>query len=129
MTPQRIQLSRARGFNLQTASHALNGLEAVNVARPGRWGNDHVVWRDGVQWLVTTRGRSHTTVSSKAEGIALAVARHAKEMRQGAGFYGGSTLLLELRGKNLACWCKPGTPCHADVLLELANHRPGNAND
>ena len=27
----------------------------------------------------------------------------------------------ELRGKNLACWCKPGTPCHADVLLALAN--------
>jgi hypothetical protein len=26
-----------------------------------------------------------------------------------------------LRGKNLACWCKPGEPCHADVLLELAN--------
>lgn len=26
----------------------------------------------------------------------------------------------ELAGKNLACWCK-GTPCHADVLLELAN--------
>ncbi len=29
--------------------------------------------------------------------------------------------LAELRGKNLACWCKPGEPCHADVLLELAN--------
>lgn len=29
--------------------------------------------------------------------------------------------LHELRGKNLACWCKPGEPCHADVLLELAN--------
>jgi hypothetical protein len=28
-----------------------------------------------------------------------------------------------LRGKNLACWCstKRGTPCHADVLLEIAN--------
>ena len=26
-----------------------------------------------------------------------------------------------LAGKNLACWCKPGTPCHADVLLEIAN--------
>ncbi len=26
-----------------------------------------------------------------------------------------------LRGKNLACWCKPGAPCHADVLLALAN--------
>lgn len=29
-----------------------------------------------------------------------------------------------LRGKNLACWCKPGMPCHADVLLELANPKP-----
>jgi hypothetical protein len=27
----------------------------------------------------------------------------------------------ELRGKSLACWCKPNEPCHADVLLELAN--------
>ncbi len=27
----------------------------------------------------------------------------------------------ELRGKSLACWCLPGSPCHADVLLELAN--------
>jgi hypothetical protein len=31
--------------------------------------------------------------------------------------------LEELRGKNLACWCKAG-PCHADVLLELANAPP-----
>jgi hypothetical protein len=29
----------------------------------------------------------------------------------------------ELRGKNLACWCRPGATCHADVLLELANAR------
>lgn len=28
---------------------------------------------------------------------------------------------LALRGKNLACWCKPGETCHADVLLEIAN--------
>lgn len=27
----------------------------------------------------------------------------------------------ELRGKNLACRCGIGDPCHADVLLELAN--------
>ena len=27
----------------------------------------------------------------------------------------------ELRGKNLACWCKIGEPCHADLLLEIAN--------
>src|SRR5262245_17389932 len=27
----------------------------------------------------------------------------------------------ELRGKDLICSCKPTDPCHADVLLELAN--------
>jgi hypothetical protein len=26
-----------------------------------------------------------------------------------------------LRGKNLACWCPLDQPCHADVLLEIAN--------
>ncbi|TBZ68002.1 DUF4326 domain-containing protein [Rhizobium leguminosarum bv. viciae] len=26
-----------------------------------------------------------------------------------------------MRGFNLACWCKPGEPCHADILLEVAN--------
>ena len=29
--------------------------------------------------------------------------------------------LSALRGKNLACWCRLDQPCHADVLLELAN--------
>ena len=29
--------------------------------------------------------------------------------------------LPKLRGKNLACWCPLDKPCHADVLLELAN--------
>ena len=29
--------------------------------------------------------------------------------------------LSELRGKDLACWCPLDQPCHADVLLELAN--------
>lgn len=29
--------------------------------------------------------------------------------------------LPSIRGKNLACWCPLDQPCHADVLLELAN--------
>ncbi len=32
-----------------------------------------------------------------------------------------SVALEPLRGHNLACWCKLDAPCHADVLLELAN--------
>ena len=31
------------------------------------------------------------------------------------------TSLKELHGMNLACWCPPSQPCHADVLLRLAN--------
>ncbi len=27
----------------------------------------------------------------------------------------------ELAGKDLACWCPLSSPCHGDVLLELAN--------
>jgi hypothetical protein len=26
-----------------------------------------------------------------------------------------------LKGKSLACWCPLNEPCHADVLLEIAN--------
>lgn len=29
--------------------------------------------------------------------------------------------IAPLRGKNLACWCRLDQPCHADVLLEIAN--------
>jgi len=30
-------------------------------------------------------------------------------------------MLAELAGKDLMCWCPLNQPCHADVLLELAN--------
>lgn len=33
----------------------------------------------------------------------------------------GALDLTALRGKDLACWCKPTELCHADVLLALAN--------
>jgi hypothetical protein len=29
--------------------------------------------------------------------------------------------IAELRGLDLACWCRPDQACHADTLLELAN--------
>jgi hypothetical protein len=30
-------------------------------------------------------------------------------------------MLGRLRGRDLACWCSLDEPCHADVLLDLAN--------
>ena len=32
-----------------------------------------------------------------------------------------SEILEHLRGRDLACWCPIDQPCHADVLLEVAN--------
>ena len=33
---------------------------------------------------------------------------------------------LTLKGQNLACWCALGKPCHADILLHLANKADGD---
>ena len=32
----------------------------------------------------------------------------------------------ELKGKDLACWCPLDQPCHADVLLKIANEEAAN---
>ncbi len=103
--PRRLQLSRKRGFRLQEASRALNGLAVVKVARMSIWGNP---WPVGV---VTLAGETLTAdkVVERYEGWA--------EMMISDGVFD----LEMLRGKNLACWCALGAPCHADVLLRLAN--------
>jgi len=47
------------------------------------------------------------------------------ELREAAGYPADLSPLL---GRNLACWCRPSEPCHADVLLDLANgDRPTDA--
>lgn len=98
--PVRLRLSRRKGFNLQALSRATNGLDAVNVARPSRWGN---------QWKVE---RFSTVCSTAKQAVDLFRKHDLPKLRRAAR--------TELRGKNLACWCPPG-PCHADILLELAN--------
>jgi hypothetical protein len=54
------------------------------------------------------------TFPTRAEAQAFAVKRfHVHMFRQWD--------LTELAGHDLACWCPLDQPCHADVLLELAN--------
>lgn len=105
MKPQRIQLSRRAGFNLQRVSMELNGLPAISCSRPGKWGNPFVVQFD-----------PHTDYSPQtaAEAVKLYRAHVDKGFMR-------IKIRQELRGRNLACWCKPGTACHCDVLLEIAN--------
>lgn len=105
--PVRLQLSRKRGFNLQEHSHAVNGLPAVNVARPTKWGNP---WKVGERLFNDMRRKPMTAADT--------VIRFRKDIRF---LNRNNAIVRELRSKNLACWCPLGEPCHADVLLEVAN--------
>lgn len=117
--PVRLQLSRRKGFDLQALSLATNGLSAVNVARPGRWGNPFLIHpgqEPGRQWHGAASG--FYSVPTRADAVACFA-----EMMRSPGEKADAlrAALPELRGKNLACWCGPDEECHADVLLALAN--------
>lgn len=123
--PVRLRLSRRKGFDLQALSLATNGLPAVKVTRPGKWGNPHVAMRCWFHGPMPELGLGDfdavTAADADREGRRIAVALYRLEAaRRPAAF-------AELRGKNLACWCplpsatNPDEPCHADVLLDLAN--------
>lgn len=102
--PRRIQLHRFRGYNLQDHSREVNGLQAVNCARPSKWGNPHKVG-----WCPEC-GASHTRDEAIAEFSAEVDNLENREK-----------IVDGLRGKNLACFCKPSEACHCDVLLRIAN--------
>jgi hypothetical protein len=72
--------------------------EAVYVGRPSPWGNPFVVPKDG----------DRTTVIAKYREWLLSQPKLVASVKR------------QLRGCDLVCWCAP-LPCHADVLLEIAN--------
>ena len=99
--PVRCQLCRMKGWHMPP--------NTVNVSRPGPWGNPFVVGtpltpdaktavRQFREWIVATLDPQHPACT------------HTR-----------AAMDDHLRGKNLACWCALDQPCHADVLLELAN--------
>lgn len=104
MTPVRIQRKRTKGWKMPP--------NTVSVTRPGKWGNPFTC---GPAFESETVKIPEVT---QADAVALyrtylerALANHASTREA----------LAELRGKNLACWCRLGDPCHAEVLLEIAN--------
>lgn len=115
--PIRLQLSRRKGFNLQAVSQATNGLPAVNVARPGPWGNPFIVGKDG------DRAYCVELYKHMLNGYPSVVNRDGATIESLKAYRNHVLLSIDhLRRKNLACWCaRDGKPCHADVLLDLAN--------
>lgn len=117
MTPQRIQLSRARGYRKPEG--------AVVVSRPSKWGNPFRFERgkDG-EWRVTGNGKVSWSADLKVSWTKVQAAQWAvDEFRTTCppGSIRARDIQIHLAGKDLACWCPLDQPCHADVLLELAN--------
>ncbi|WP_116996883.1 DUF4326 domain-containing protein [Desertimonas flava] len=89
--PQRHQRSRRKGAHLPEGT--------VVVSRPTRWGNPHPI----------SLGRPEAVRRYRDDLLAGRLAVTVEDVRR------------ELRGKDLACYCPLDGPCHADVLIEVAN--------
>lgn len=102
--PKRIQRKRTKGWKMPEG--------AVYVGRPTKWGNPYILNECRV---IGPSGSAKYATKEMAAEMSLYFYRQDLE----AGYYGVD--LNELRGKDLVCWCPLDQPCHADILLELAN--------
>lgn len=102
VSPVRIQRSR------QHKQVSPNRLPIVYVGRPSKWGNPFKVG---------------TIINDPISGDKIKTLRNIDDVLHWYKNYlrYRNIDLAELKGKNLSCWCKVGEPCHADILLEIAN--------
>jgi len=93
--PKRIQRKRTKGWKMPK--------NAVYVGRNSTYGNWHVVGENGT---------AQECVEKYKRDIKYWASKHPLEYKK---------WISRLTGKDLACWCSLDQPCHADVLLQLAN--------
>lgn len=120
--PVRIQRRRTRGWR----AHA----NAIYVGRPSLWASPIRVHRLGSAWAVTPawgdRLLTKTRTRREAHATAVALYRELLEADERPWWFNVRREdVAALAGRDLMCWCPPGLPCHADVLLELANPTDG----
>ena len=136
--PVRIQRSRAKGWRMPA--------NTVYVGRPTKWGNPFNFRDSEYCWAALSfgcrgdpAGRHEASVRAFAEWVLAPHGKRTKSMwlqpkfggprgsmnlgpRVKAGMAPSRSEIMEaLGGKNLACFCRLDQPCHADVLLEIAN--------
>lgn len=98
--PHRVKLSRAKGSKIPPGS--------VRVTRPGMWGNPFRVGDPGTPDAATAVVQFERVMED-----CLNPRNPASKIMRAA--------LRTIKGRNLACWCRLDQPCHAEVLLRLAN--------
>jgi Domain of unknown function (DUF4326) len=101
--PIRIQRKRTKGWKMPE--------NTVVVTRGTKWGNPFVV-NPHARYGSGSKHMPNVPDSTEAVATFREYLAECPDL---------IAALPELRGKNLACFCKIGEPCHADVLLELAN--------
>lgn len=116
--PQRIQLKRTKGWRKPEG--------AVSVVRPSKWGNPYKIVSvecdapaGGMCYSVTFFGKpriEHIGGLLEATEWAVTLFRASVEDQ-----FTQREIRHDLAGKDLACWCRLSAPCHADVLLSIAN--------
>ena len=99
-----VRIKRSRQHKMVSP----NGLPIVYVGRPSKWGNPNRIV-NGNRELAVELYRAMFIVFQDNPGVRSMVKHNIEEVKK------------ELKGKNLACWCPLDEPCHADVLLEIAN--------
>lgn len=108
MKPIRIQRKRTKGWRMPD--------NTVYVGRPGLWRNMFPIGKpDEINGQLTAKNRQEAV-------------NYFRDFISGKTVYGkfnkkayAEIVRHELKGKNLACWCPLNEPCHADVLIEVAN--------
>lgn len=114
MPPRRIQLRRTKGWRKPDG--------VIVVARPTRWGNPFTIGACIDAGYADTVGQARRVVveafRSWLNGDRWAAGSSPDWEERRLRMLDG---LHDLAGQDLACWCPLDQPCHADVLLELAN--------
>ena len=133
--PKRVQMHRRKG------GWRNDHPDAVIVARPSKWGNpiilDEPIYIFTIISMAPERGERTMREWRRdacAEAFRLMMLAERRDipaeevtdldraMALKPGHYPThAEIRAELRGKDLACWCPLDSPCHADVLLEIAN--------
>lgn len=134
--PHRIQRQQTKGWRLPRNSVFVGGGSAW--ASPFKVGVTQVRMPalDGSPWELEARtrkvsGQQHPYFHPVVPGqkmrttwhqVEFATAEQCVELyRHMISMTDLRVLRTELAGKNFVCWCPTGHPCHADILLELAN--------
>ena len=114
--PVGIQLRRTKGWRLPPG--------ARSVSRPGPFGNPFIPLNDSVE----ARQAAVDAFAQWVRGgiLPFSLLRRVLLSPQALGALSARRARLlsrlpELRGRDLACWCSLGGPCHRNPLLEIAN--------